>query len=189
MAGMRNSFVRVLFALLAVATIAVVTSCGGDDGSIEVEDARYRLGRPDLGAAYLAVTNTTGEDITIESASADGVGRIELHETLQGDDGAMTMQEATEGFTVADGETLVLEPGGKHLMLFDPEGTDDLEILLDFGDEEIEFIATFDEDASAAMSTDEGSMGDMDDMDMDDADHSMDDMDDDGMDESMDDDG
>lgn len=169
---MRNPFVRVLFALFAVATFAAVAASCGGDGSIEVEDARYRLGRPDLGAAYLSVTNTTGEDVTIRSASAEGVGRIELHETMMGDDGAMTMEEATEGFTIADGETLVLEPGGKHLMIFDPEGTDDLEILLDFGGETIEFIAGFDEDASAGMSMDEDSMDD-------------DAMDDDAMDESM----
>jgi len=171
---MEKSLSRLLLAFLAIALVA--TACGGDDGSLEVENARYRLGRPDLGAAYLELTNTTGEDVTIQSASAEGVGRIELHETLMGDDGAMTMEEATEGFTIADGETLVLEPGGKHLMIFDPEGTEDLDIVLDFGDETIEFVATYDAEASADTS---GSM-DMDDMDHDDMNMEDDSMADDG---------
>lgn len=163
---MKQSLSRVLLAFLSLALVA--TACGGDDGSLEVENARYRLGRPDLGAAYLELTNTTGEDVTIQSASAEGVGRIELHETFMGDDGAMTMEEATEGFTIADGETLVLEPGGKHLMIFDPEGTEDLDIVLDFGDDTIEFVATYDAEASAgtgeSMNTDDMDHGDMEDM-------------------------
>lgn len=166
--------------LAIVFGMALLASCGGSDGSIQVEDARYRLARPDLGAGYLSITNTTGADVTLQSAAADGVGRIELHESTMSDDGAMTMQEIEEGFTIADGETVVLEPGGKHLMLFDPEGTDDLDLVLDFGDETIEVTAAFDAEASAgAMNEDDSDSmddGDMEDsMDDGDMDHSMDD--------------
>lgn len=168
---MRNSITRLLLAIGTLAVFAVLaTSCGGDDGSIEVEDARYRLARPDLGTAYLSVTNTTGEDVRLESASAEGIGRIELHESLLGDDGTMSMQERPDGYVIADGETVTLEPGGKHLMLFDPvdpDGGDDLTITLDFGDETIDVVATFDADASAGSMDD---MADMDDGDMDDGD-------------------
>ncbi len=158
---------------------------GSDDsGAIEIQDARYRLARSDLGAGYLSISNTTDTDVTLESASAEGVGRIELHESLLGDDGTMAMEARPNGFVIAAGETITLEPGGKHLMIFDPVGTDDLTVSLDFGDEIVEFVATYDAEASASAMTD-GAMADMDDDTMSDMDHSEDDaMDDDAMDDS-----
>jgi copper(I)-binding protein len=165
---MNKSIVRVL--ILLVALVMVAASCGSDDnGSIEVQDARYRLSRSDLGAGYLSVTNTTGDDVTLEAASADGVGRIEFHESIAADDGTMSMQARPDGFVVPAGETITLQPGGKHLMIFDPEGTDDLTISLDFGDETIEILAPYDAEASAAAMSDT-SMGDMDDDAMEDSD-------------------
>jgi hypothetical protein len=47
-------------------------------------------------------------------------------------------------------------------MIFDPEGTDDLTISLDFGDETIEILAPYDAEASADAMSD-SSMADMDD--------------------------
>ncbi len=175
---MKKSISRVLILLLTV--VMVAASCGSDDsGSIEVQDARYRLSRADLGAGYLSVTNTTGDDVTLEAASADGVGRIELHESSMGDDGTMSMQERPDGFVIAAGETVTLQPGGLHLMIFDPEGTDDLTINLDFGDETIEVLAPYDAEASASAMSDSSMSG------MDDTEHSDDDaMDDDSMDDS-----
>lgn len=152
--------------------LLVLAACGGS-GSIEIEDARYRLSRPDLGAGYLTVTNSTDDAVTLESVSAEGVGAIELHESLAAADGTMAMEPRPEGFEIPAGATVTLEPGGKHLMLFDPEGTNDLNLVLDFGDETIEVVATFDEAQSASL----------DDMDHGDADHG--DMDDDAM-EAMD---
>lgn len=179
---MKKTLTRVLGALVAVVLLA--TACGGSDGSIEVLDARYRLSRSDLGAGYLTVTNTTGSDVTLQAASAPGIGRIELHESLASDDGVMSMEPRPDGFVIPAGETVSLQPGGKHLMLFDAEGTEDLTITLDFGDESIEVLAAYDADASAAAMSDDA-MDDMDhsmdDMEMDDMDHS-----DDAMDDAMD---
>jgi len=146
---MKKSLSRVLIVLVAI--VMVAASCGSDDGgSIEVEDARYRLSRADLGAGYMSLTNSTGEDVTLEAASAEGVGRIELHESSMADDGTMSMQERPDGFSIAAGETITLKPGGLHLMIFDPTGTDDLTISLEFGDETIEILAPYDAEASAA---------------------------------------
>jgi len=100
--------------------------------------------------------------VTLEGASAEGVGRIELHESLLGDDGTMAMQARPNGFVIAAGETITLEPGGKHLMIFDPVGLmifdpvgiDDLTVSLDFGDETVDVIATFDAEASASAMAD-----------------------------------
>ena len=158
---MKNS---VLGALLLLTTLTLVAaSCGGIDnsGAIEVEDARYRLAKSDLGAGYMSISNSTDTDVTLQGASAEGAGRIELHESLLGDDDTMTMQARPDGFVIAAGETITLEPGGKHLMIFDPLGTDDLTVSLNFGDETVEVLAAYDAEASAAVSTDDA-MHDMD---------------------------
>lgn len=131
--------------------IALAACGGGGSGSIEVEDARFRLSRPDLGAGYFSITNSTDEAVTLESVRAAGVGSIELHESLEADDGTMAMEARPNGFEIGAGETVTLEPGGKHLMLFDPETTDDLDLVLDFGDESVEVVAAFDEAASASF--------------------------------------
>ena len=136
-------------ALFVAAVALAATACGGA-GSIEVEDARFRLSRSDLGAGYMTVTNTTNEAVTLESVSAAGVGSIGLHESMPDDNGAMTMQARPNGFEIAAGEIVFLEPGGKHLMIFDPDNTEDLTLTLDFGDQSIEVIAAYDEEASAA---------------------------------------
>lgn len=165
---------RAFLALFAL--VLVAAACGGDSGSIDVEDARYRLARADLGAGYMTITNTTDNDVTLEGASAPGIGRIELHETTMADDGTMAMAEVPEGFTIASGQTVTLEPGGKHLMLFDAEGNDDLTITLDFGDTTVEVGAPFDAEASAAAAEmgemDHSSHGDEDHSDHGDEDHS-----------------
>ena len=171
---MKKSALRTVLLLIALAMFAA--ACGGsdDDGAIEIEDARYRIATPELAAGYLSISNTTNNDVTLQGATAEGVGRIELHETTTNDDGTMAMAEIPEGFVIASGETVVLEPGGKHLMIFDPESTDDLTVSLDFGDETIDVPVAYDAEASAATPSD--------DMDMDmDMDHSDDAMDDDAM--------
>ncbi len=160
---MKNS---VLVALFLSTFGLVAVSCGGDDlgaiedsGAIEVEDARYRIARPDLGAGYLLISNTTDTDMTLEGASAEGVGRIELHESVLGDDGTMAMEARPDGFVIASGTVLRLEPGGKHLMIFDPVGTADLAVSLHFGSVTVEVVARY--DAKTSAMTDD-SMGDMD---------------------------
>lgn len=187
---MKKSVLRAV--LLLVATVMFAAACGGseDSGAIEIEDARYRVATAELGAGYLSISNTTNSDVTLEGASAEGVGRIELHESTANDDGTMAMQARPDGFLIAAGETVVLEPGGKHLMIFEPEGTDDLTISFDFGDETIDVVTAFDAEASAATDDDHAGHGDDTDHsdDADHADHSdddaMEDMDDEAMEDS-----
>ena len=62
-----------------------------------------------------------GGDVTLISASSTSIGTIELH-TMAMVDGKMQMRQV-EGFDLAEGETLELKRGGKHMMMFDV-GTD-----------------------------------------------------------------
>ena len=162
---------RIILLVAAIAMIAVACGSDADDaasGSIEIQNARYRIAREDLGAGYLNITNGTSETVVLKSASAEGVGRIELHESMADAEGVMSMEPRPEGFTIEPGESIALEPGGKHLMLFDPAtDSQDLGLSLDFGSETVEVVAVFDAEASAMTN-----------MDMDDMEHEGEDMDD-----------
>ena len=103
---MKNSVARI--ALLFTALMLLAIACGGSDdsGGIEIQDARYRLARADLGAGYMSISNTTDTDVTLRGVSAEDVGRVEMHETVMGDDGTMAMESRPEGFVIASGQTI-----------------------------------------------------------------------------------
>jgi copper(I)-binding protein len=73
-----------------------------------------------MGAVYLTVVNPgPGSDrlLRVETAAAR---RAETHETLE-ENGVMRMVPRPEGFEVPAGGTLELKPGGKHIMLVEPQ--------------------------------------------------------------------
>ncbi len=119
--------------------------------SLTVVEPWYRTSSADQGAAYLSITNDGDETVTFLSATSDAA-TVELHETVQDDAGVMSMEERPEGFEIAPGETLVLEPGGKHLMLIDliPPDSGVLDLVLTFDAGTLDVAAAFDEEASAS---------------------------------------
>ena len=68
--------------------------------------------------AFGTITNTSEQDVHVAAVTTGLTERAELHETVMVD-GAMTMQQMQDGFTVPAGGELVLEPGGNHLMLME----------------------------------------------------------------------
>lgn len=68
------------------------------------------------GAVYLTVLNGLGEDVQLLAANSSAATAIELHETME-ESGVMRMDPHPEGFAVPAGGSLVLKPGGKHIML------------------------------------------------------------------------
>jgi copper(I)-binding protein len=71
-----------------------------------------------VAAAYGMIINDTLEEVTVVAVRSD-LGRAELHETTADPQGVMRMRHRTEGFVLAPGASLILEPGGAHVMLFD----------------------------------------------------------------------
>lgn len=69
--------------------------------------------------AYGVLTNGTGEDLTVVAATSDVSPRLELHETVMDDSGAMVMQPIEGGLVVPAGGSRTLEPGGDHVMVMD----------------------------------------------------------------------
>jgi copper(I)-binding protein len=88
-------------------------------------------------AVYATITNDGDADVTLVSASVPFEATVEIHETIIGDDGAMSMQEVPEGFVVPAGGSFTLEPGGPHIMLIDIDPADivgEIEVTLVFDD-------------------------------------------------------
>ena len=108
--------------------------------SVELIDPWARL--PAMGqsvaAAYISVSNLSDQMLLLTGVESD-LARVELHETIAADDGVMSMRERTEGFEIEAGATLVMEPGGVHVMLFDVDRDQmlmvgEVPVVLDFGD-------------------------------------------------------
>lgn len=104
---------RVFAGIVAVATLS---AC--QPAEMKAEGAWVRLpavaGRP--GAAYFIVHGGAKAD-TLVAVSAPFALRAEMHESVKGDHGAMSMAPIRDAAVPAGG-VLAFAPGGKHVMLF-----------------------------------------------------------------------
>lgn len=102
--------------VLAVASIAAQAQDGG--AAIRVEQAWSRATPPGapVGAAYLSITNVSGQADRLISAKSDRARKVEIHEA-QMNNGVMRMRPITGGLVIGPGETVAFQPGGLHLML------------------------------------------------------------------------
>ncbi|MGA7096320.1 MAG: copper chaperone PCu(A)C [Acidimicrobiia bacterium] len=117
----RAGALRLTTALLLVA----VSACGGGGrgDSPQVSDAR--IGQPTgPNAALYFTADGYGEDDQLVGAATDVAPKVEIHETVMGDNGTMGMQPVESLDLPASGQ-LVLEPGGYHVMLV---GVDRLDV-------------------------------------------------------------
>lgn len=105
----------VLFA--AVLTLSACGDGGPEEGTqaagIAVADAWVKATDADMSAAFLVLSNSGEEDAEVVGVSTDLTDTAELHET------ADEKMRAVESFTIPAGDSLLLEPGGDHLMLMD----------------------------------------------------------------------
>ena len=143
-------------ALLAIAPL-VLAACGGDDPiTIEGQWARTSPAMASMGAAYMDITSSEGDQLVGVSVPASIAARAEIHEMVPADMamddsmdesmddgemdmdmGAMVMQQIM-ALDLPAGETVSLEPGGYHVMLIDlaeplAEG-DTFNVTLDFAE-------------------------------------------------------
>lgn len=85
--------------------------------TITIESGWVKAAETGMSAVFGVLTNTGTKEITIISASTAASDAVELHETVMNDSGEMAMREKDGGFTIAAGTSLMLEPGGNHIML------------------------------------------------------------------------
>ncbi len=70
-------------------------------------------------AGYLRLANRSDRPIRITSVKSPQFARVEMHETVVSD--GVARMRPIESLTVGPGETLRFEPGGRHLMLMQPD--------------------------------------------------------------------
>lgn len=104
---------------IAIAAMALVAGCQQAPKDVTADSAWVRLpavaGNP--GAAYFTLHGGSSET-NLLSVGAKFAVRTELHESMKGHEGMMTMAPV-KAVPVPAGGTVAFEPGGKHVMLFD----------------------------------------------------------------------
>jgi len=86
--------------------------------NLTVTDVRVKEPIPGryMSAGFLTLSNSSDQDIAMISASAPWAGLIEIHTHLH-ENGMMKMRQLDK-LVIPAGETVSLQPGGLHLMLF-----------------------------------------------------------------------
>ena len=106
------------FAIVAAVSAVTLASCAPDP-VLNVRDAWVRLpaapGNP--GAAYFYVSGGPKAD-RLMTVSSPVVIRTELHESMAGHSGMMTMKPIEGGVEVPAGGFVEFKPGGKHAMMY-----------------------------------------------------------------------
>jgi copper(I)-binding protein len=112
---------RQLLGAAFAAALVVVPAFAHDTftvGAIEISGGFSRATLPGapVGGGYITITNTGTEDDALIAASSPAAEDVQLHEMkMEGD--VMKMNELPNGIPVLAGQTVVLEPGGLHLMM------------------------------------------------------------------------
>ena len=110
---------RPLLAIAAFGAALGIVACQSETGTVTVADVR--IGQPSGPNAALYLTASAEGPGDRLMGAETGVARVvEIHETTTGDDGTVSMRPVGDVVIPAEG-SLVLEPGGLHLMLVDVE--------------------------------------------------------------------
>ena len=110
-----------VFAALVAGVFA--TSVRAEDvkaGDLVISQAWTRAtpGGARIGGGFLTIENKGSAPDKLIGASADGAGKIEVHE-MTTTNGVMKMRPVEGGLTIDPGKTVKLAPGGYHLMMMD----------------------------------------------------------------------
>jgi copper(I)-binding protein len=116
------SFARTTILLGTLATILIAPARAEDvkAGDLVISQAWTRAtpGGAKTGGGFLTIENKGTAPDKLIGASADGAGKIEVHEMTM-NNGVMTMRPVEGGLAVDPGKTVKLAPGGYHLMMMD----------------------------------------------------------------------
>lgn len=90
-------------------------------GEINVTGAftRAMLAGAPVAAGFMTIANAGDDDDRLIAATGEVSARIELHEMVVEND-MMRMSEVEDGIAIPAGETVVLAPGGLHVMFIAP---------------------------------------------------------------------
>ncbi|CAH9052995.1 hypothetical protein PSECIP111951_00731 [Pseudoalteromonas holothuriae] len=91
-----------------------------NESDLQLSDAYIRQFIPAAKstAAYFSVANHSDKTRVLKKATISKIGRVEIHEHIH-TEGMMRMQQVNE-LTLFAHKTINFQPGGYHLMAFDP---------------------------------------------------------------------
>ena len=110
--------------LMVLLLLFMLAACGGSSGKMEVNNVWGRTSPMAAanGAFYMQITNNTGEDDKLLSASSDACGTAELHEMYMMEGDVMGMRPVPDGYiALPKGEMVELKVGGLHVMCLDKQ--------------------------------------------------------------------
>ena len=109
---------RLLTLAAAAALIAISLPAFAQNASIQVEKpyARATPGGATTGAVYMTLDNKSNAEDRLTGASSDVASTLQIHE-MKVVNGTMEMREVAGGLAIPAGGSVVLKPGGYHVML------------------------------------------------------------------------
>ena len=127
------------FSILLLALL-ILSACGSPEPPLVVSELEITEPMPgmQMSAGYLVITNNTDATSRITRVSSPQFEAVELHETTI-TDGVSRMRELEE-LLVPAGSSVVLERGGKHLMLMRPRDLQD-SVTLQFFSEDLPVLS------------------------------------------------
>lgn len=135
---------------LAILSALLIVACGSSDngeGGVKVSDAWARGTAPsqDAGAIYMTIKSDETDKLIKASVPTSVAGKTELHETVDTSGDQTSAMGGTEpmmgmrpvsSIAIPAGQTVMLEPGGYHVMLLDLTGPiaegDTIPVTLEF---------------------------------------------------------
>lgn len=100
--------------------LLVLSSVACEPQAHEVVVTNERIGQPAGPNAAMYFTATANGDDRLIGASSDVAAEVQIHEVILDDHGGTGMHPL-DGLDLNEGEDLVFEPGGYHLMLIEVE--------------------------------------------------------------------
>ena len=105
---------------LTLVALALILSGCAQGSAVEATDIWIKSSdvstQGGMTAVYGTLTNNTSKEITLVGGITEVAGVVEVHEMAMVG-GEMKMQEIDGGLVIPAGQSIVLEPGGNHLML------------------------------------------------------------------------
>jgi copper(I)-binding protein len=104
---------------IAIAALLILAGHACLAGDIVVEDAWIQEAPPraSVMAAYLSIGNRSAAAVTLEAASSEDFGAVEVHATRMHH--GMAHMEEHHALSIEAGATLVFARGGNHFMLME----------------------------------------------------------------------
>jgi copper(I)-binding protein len=112
-----NRIAGVFVALLMWPAVAAAQEFKAGSITVVAPWARATPGGSKVGGAYLELKAAAGSGDRLVSASSTAAGTVEIHE--HANEGGVMKMRRIDGLAVPAGGSVVLKPGGYHLMLMD----------------------------------------------------------------------